>query len=188
MEKPKLRYERREVARPSCAGPGQSPHPAWVWSLPPDPGAGPGDAGRLTAAAASCAGSPWPPPPAGCSAPGSGKSAGDQDWRPPLGAIPRQASEVLSRDFGANSPEGGERPKAPGPRPGGHPHNGEGTVSLSPHLLSQTADCWTRGHFESKAGVPKKHLFLLFLFVFSEQVWKNLALWLRPTVQGACCV
>lgn len=40
--------------------------------------AGPRDAGRLTAAAASCADSPWLPPLGGCSVPGSGKSAGEQ--------------------------------------------------------------------------------------------------------------
>lgn len=120
VEKPKLRYERHEAARSA---------PCWPWTkLPILPGSGVcspilrlglGDAGRLTAAAASCAGSPWPPPLVGRSAPGSGKSVGDQDWRPPLGAIPRQASEVLSRDFDANSNRQrvgrGQRPWAPGP-------------------------------------------------------------------------
>lgn len=62
-----------EMPKPRCE------RPARLWSLRPIPRAGPRDAERLTIAAASCAGSPWPPPPVGCSAPGSGKSVGDQE-------------------------------------------------------------------------------------------------------------
>lgn len=58
-----------------------SPQPAAVCSLLPGPWAVPGTRG-LTAAAASCAGSPWQPPPAARSAPGSDTPADDQeDWR-----------------------------------------------------------------------------------------------------------
>ena len=64
-----------------------SPQPAAVCSLLPGPWHSPGTRG-LTAAAASCAGSPWQPPPAARSAPGSDKPADDQeDWRTQAAAL-----------------------------------------------------------------------------------------------------
>lgn len=98
VKKPKLCYEQHRAARPVlCQALHKTPHlpGSGVCSLTLR--LGPGDAGTLTAAAASCAGSPWLPPLVGRSAPGSGKSVGDQeDGRQPLGpplSTPRQASE-----------------------------------------------------------------------------------------------
>ena len=83
VEKPKPCSEQHEAARPHRLALVRAPQPTRVCSLFPIPQAGPGP-WRLTTAAASCAGSPWLPPPEGCSAPGSGKSADDQeDWRLP---------------------------------------------------------------------------------------------------------
>lgn len=84
MEKPKLCYEQHKADKlVLCLALDKTPRlpVSGVCSLILR--LGPKDAGRLTAAAASCAGSPWTPPPAGRSAPGSGRSAGDQDWRLP---------------------------------------------------------------------------------------------------------
>lgn len=87
VKKPKLCSEQHEAARPVlCQVLHKIPHLPGSGVCSPILSLGQGDVGILTAAAASCAGSPWLPPLVGCSAPGCGKSVGDQEsWRPPQG-------------------------------------------------------------------------------------------------------
>lgn len=154
MKRPKLCYEQHKAARPVlCQALHKTPHlpGSGVCSLTLR--LGPGDAGTLTAAAASCAGSPWLPPLVGRSAPGSGKSVGDQeDGRQPLGPqlslVPgRPQRGIRSRDCDAQSTHKGvgRGQKAGGPRPGDHSDSWDRTVSLSPDLVSQTPGLLDKG-------------------------------------------
>lgn len=110
MKKPKPCYQQHKAAKPVlCLALDETPDLPGSEVCSPTPRLGLRDAGRLTAAAASCAGSPWLQPPVGCSAPGSGKSVGErEDWRPPLGPqlslVPgRPHRYILKRDYGAQS-------------------------------------------------------------------------------------
>lgn len=126
----------------SAAGGGQAqlPDPGWGPANLPGSAAcslAPGRPGTrgLTAAAASCAGSPWQPPPAACATLGSDTPAGNQeDWRARAAALPArgEAAEVHGLMPGAGTTEGRGRP-------GAQPATGRGPAMPSPGRSSPQA-------------------------------------------------
>lgn len=169
---------------PSSAGPGsRAPNLPGSGVSPLILRLGPGDTGTLTAAAASCAGSPSLPPLVGCSAPGSGTSAGDQeDWRPPLGPhlslFPGRSQRcLLNRGCDAQSTYH---------RGWGEAKSLESQGQRSPR--QQGEDCLARpspnmsNHRAPRQGATKAGTSASTWFHFDEQGWKNLA----PRLQDLC--
>lgn len=148
---------------PSCAGPVQLSNLPGSGAWPPRSG-GPGR-GRLTAAAASGAGSPWPRPLEGRSALGSGKPAGDQDWRPPWAhALPIPRLRGFSMPRACTHQREGEATRPPA-RP---PDSKVRTVPLS-LTHTQTSQLLGPGHSEGKAGAQTARVYFSGLYLLSEE-------------------
>lgn len=161
VEKPELCCELHAAARPVLCRPRTTLQPAWVGSLAPTLRR----AGRrrLTAAAASGAGSPWPRPLEGCSALGSGKPAGDQDWRPPWAhALPIPRLRGFSMPRACTHQREGEATRPPA-RP---PDSKVRTVPLS---LTHSQTSQLLFHSEGKAGAQTARVYFSGLYLLSEE-------------------